>query len=266
MSPSVSPRLSPNPSPPNLLAFDFDGVICDGLVEYFQTAWRAYCRVWSPQDKTPPSGLAERFYPLRPVIETGWEMPVLLRSLVLGTAEEQILADWPAIARGQVASEGLEAQSLAAALDGVRDEWIREDLDDWLAQHRFYPGMVETLGRLLQSDRTHVVIITTKEGRFAKQLLERSGVTMPEAQIFGKEVKRPKYDILRDLIEEHQAQSAWFIEDRLKALLATAQQSDLQQVRLLLADWGYNTAADRQQAADHPKVELVSLQDFTAAL
>ena len=30
-----------------LIAFDFDGVICDGLLEYFQTAWQAYCEVFS---------------------------------------------------------------------------------------------------------------------------------------------------------------------------------------------------------------------------
>ncbi|MGF1515619.1 MAG: HAD family hydrolase [Elainellaceae cyanobacterium] len=251
-----------NSVPPDLLAFDFDGVVCDGLLEYFQTAWRAYCQIWRPENQTPPGGLAERFYPLRPVIETGWEMPVLLRSLLLGTPEERIVADWPTVARAQLASDGLEAKPLAAAVDGVRDAWIREDLDGWLAQHRFYPGLVDYLGRSLQSD-CHTVIITTKEGRFVEQLLAQSGVTMPAEQIFGKAVKRPKYEILRDLIAAHQARSAWFIEDRLKALLATAQQPDLGQVRLLLADWGYNLAADRQRAQENERIELISLQAFT---
>ncbi|MGB3613880.1 MAG: hypothetical protein WBA10_08815 [Elainellaceae cyanobacterium] len=252
-----------NPQPPDLLALDFDGVICDGLVEYFQTSWRAYCQVWSPKSTMPPEGLAERFYPLRPVIETGWEMPVLLRSLLLDIPNDAILADWPTIARDRITSENIDAQRLAAAVDGVRDEWIRDDLDSWLAQHCFYPGMVEYLGQRLESD-AHTVIITTKEGRFVKQLLARSGVTMPEAQIFGKEVKRPKYETLRDLIDKYQAESVWFIEDRLKALLAVAQQPDLGQVRLLLADWGYNVEADRQQAKDSARVELVSLEKLMA--
>lgn len=253
-----------NLQPPALLALDFDGVICDGLMEYFQTSWRAYCQIWSPQSTTPPNGLAERFYPLRPVIETGWEMPVLLRSLLLDVAHDDILADWPTIARDRITAEGIAAKRLATAVDGVRDEWIRDDLDGWLAQHRFYPGMVEYLGQRLESD-TQTVIITTKEGRFVKQLLARSGVTMPEAQIFGKEVKRPKYETLRDLIDKYQAESVWFIEDRLKALLAVAQQPDLGQVRLLLADWGYNVEADRQQAADDERIELTSLETFAAS-
>lgn len=66
---------------------------------------------------------------------------------------------------------------------------------------------VELLGRTLSSD-THTVIITTKEGRFVKQLLARAGVAMPEGQIYGKELKRPKYETLRDLIAQQQAESA----------------------------------------------------------
>ena len=258
MTPTVT-----NSQRPDLLAFDFDGVICDGLVEYFQTAWRAYCRIWSPADIAPPKGLAERFYPLRPVIETGWEMPVLLRSLLQGDPEAEILADWPTIARNRIAAEGIASKDLAVAVDGVRDEWIQRDLDDWLGQHRFYPGMVELLGRMLASS-THTVIITTKEGRFVKQLLARSGVAMPEGQIYGKEVKRPKYETLRDLIAQQQAGSAWFVEDRLKALLGVAQQPDLGQVRLLLADWGYNTEADRQQGREAERVEVVGLEAIAA--
>ncbi|MEL6856377.1 MAG: HAD family hydrolase, partial [Cyanobacteria bacterium J06607_13] len=67
---------------PELIAFDFDGVICDGLIEYFQTAWKAYCQLFHPASEQPPEGLSDRFYPLRPVIETGWEMPILIHVLV----------------------------------------------------------------------------------------------------------------------------------------------------------------------------------------
>ena len=254
----------PNAPLPELFAFDFDGVICDGLVEYFQTAWRAYCRIWSPDDKTPPQGLAERFYPLRPVIETGWEMPVLLRSLLQGIPDAQILTDWPT-ARDRIIADGLNPKDLAAAVDGVRDEWIRGDLDGWLSQHRFYPGMVALLEHLRQQ-KTRVVIITTKEGRFAARLLAQAGVAMPEGQIYGKEVKRPKYETLRDLISESQAESVWFLEDRLQALLSVVQQPDLGRVRLLLADWGYNTEADRQRGQEMTGIEVVGLEGFVTAL
>jgi len=38
-----------------LLAFDFDGVICDGLREYFQVAWRVYSDLW-PAPALAPAG------------------------------------------------------------------------------------------------------------------------------------------------------------------------------------------------------------------
>ncbi|MHC5726941.1 MAG: HAD family hydrolase, partial [Nostoc sp.] len=34
-------------SSPTILALDFDGVICDGLIEYFEVSWRTYCQIWS---------------------------------------------------------------------------------------------------------------------------------------------------------------------------------------------------------------------------
>ena len=37
--------MSPQISETNLFAFDFDGVLCDGLREYFQAAWRTYAEL-----------------------------------------------------------------------------------------------------------------------------------------------------------------------------------------------------------------------------
>jgi hypothetical protein len=81
-------------SSPTILALDFDGVICDGLIEYFEVAWHTYCQVWKPANNTPPDDLALRFYRLRPVIETGWEMPVLIKALVDEIPETTILQEW----------------------------------------------------------------------------------------------------------------------------------------------------------------------------
>ncbi len=78
---------------PTILALDFDGVICDGLIEYFQTAWRTYCQIWKPVETVPDPDLALSFYRVRPAIETGWEMPLLIRALLTGITEEQILLE-----------------------------------------------------------------------------------------------------------------------------------------------------------------------------
>ena len=247
---------------PNIIALDFDGVICDGLIEYFASTKRAYQQIWS---EDVDENLASSFYKLRPVIETGWEMPILLRALVLGIGETEILADWKSTSLKLLESEGLEKQNVVQKLDGVRDSWIKNDLDEWLALHRFYPGVIERLEKIVNSD-VEFYIVTTKEGRFVKQLLQQQGITLPADRIIGKESKRPKYETLRIIRDRHQASSEiniFFVEDRLKALQQVTQQSDLNSVSLFLADWGYNLERERAIASQDSRIKLLSLEQFS---
>ncbi|NJR65931.1 MAG: HAD hydrolase-like protein [Leptolyngbyaceae cyanobacterium CRU_2_3] len=252
---------------PTILALDFDGVVCDGLIEYFQTAWRTYCQIWSPAAETPPEGLAEQFYRLRPVIETGWEMPILVRSLLQNIPEADLFADWARIAQQQIQALGLTSTEIAAKLDGIRDQWIAADVEHWLDQHRFYPGMIERL-RQLQNSTTALFIVTTKEQRFVRQLLQQQQIELPESRIFGKEVKQPKSQTLRFLNQKFAAKAGepiaiWFVEDRLKTLQSVALQPDLNTVKLYLADWGYNTETDRNLAHQDHQIHLLSLKGFS---
>ena len=249
---------------PELIAFDFDGVICDGLIEYFQTAWKAYCQLFQPSSDQPPAGLAEKFYPLRPVVETGWEMPVLVKALVSGASKEKILAEWPDLALPYLEEAGLTKAQSVQALDGVRDRWIQSDLQSWLDLHRFYPGVVERVGELLAGELP-VYIISTKEGRFIQALLAQSGLEFPGDRILGKEVKRPKYETLRLLKAKHSVSNIWFVEDRLPALNDVKAQDDLTEVQLFLADWGYNLEPDRETASQDPRINLLSLEQIVQA-
>lgn len=263
---------------PKVLALDFDGVLCDGLIEYFQTSWRTYCQIWSPNCQKPPDELAPSFYRLRPVVETGWEMPILLRALILGFHPEKILQDWSNIVQQILESEQLDWVNVGRKLDAVRDEWIAADLEGWLNLHRFYPGVVERVRRtlslpqasLLTNSTTELFVVTTKEGRFANQLLQQQGIQLPQHSIIGKESKRSKHQTLRQLIEasDGEAVSLWFVEDRLDTLQSVQQQINLSGVQLYLADWGYNTEQARESVRNDPDISLLSLdqfnQDFSA--
>ena len=248
---------------PTILALDFDGVVCDGLIEYFEVAWLTYCQIWSPVDDTLPDDLALRFYRLRPVIETGWEMPVLIKALIAGFSDAQILQSWTTITAEILAANNLEAKAVSTQLDNLRDEWIEKDLDGWLSLHRFYPGVIERLKITLETE-VQLYIVTTKEGRFVKQLLQQEGVNLPSENIFGKEVKRPKYGTLRELIKKANTQTVnlWFVEDRLKTLQLVQQQSDLNHIKLFLADWGYNTQLERETGKNDSRIQLISLSHF----
>jgi phosphoglycolate phosphatase-like HAD superfamily hydrolase len=214
-------------------------------------------------DDTLPDDLALRFYRLRPVIETGWEMPVLIKALIAGFSDAQILQSWTTITAEILAANNLEAKAVSTQLDNLRDEWIEKDLDGWLSLHRFYPGVIERLKITLETE-VQLYIVTTKEGRFVKQLLQQEGVNLPSENIFGKEVKRPKYATLRELIEKANTQTVnlWFVEDRLKTLQLVQQQSDLNHIKLFLADWGYNTQLERETGKNDSRIQLISLSHF----
>ncbi|MGB5771961.1 MAG: HAD hydrolase-like protein [Crocosphaera sp.] len=249
---------------PKILALDFDGVICNGLKEYFQTTIKTYQKIWSDQSQDNLQTWANSFYQLRPVIETGWEMPILLRALVLNYKKENIENNWYQICSEIVAKENLNQQQVMATLDGVRDDCIKTDLDKWLALHEFYPGVLEKLGQLLDSS-TILYIVTTKEGRFVKQLLKQQNLSFPEANIFGKEVKQPKYETLRQILTNNQEtpNNLWFIEDLLKTLKKVQSQEDLTEVNLLLADWGYNTSKTHELVKEDSQICLLSLDKFS---
>jgi phosphoglycolate phosphatase-like HAD superfamily hydrolase len=195
---------------PTILALDFDGVICDGMREYFKSAWHAYRRLRPSASPEPPAGLFEIFARLRPVVETGWEMPTLLHAVLRGAAEAEILAGWrPDQWLGDL---GSPREVVAAALDGARDEWIAGDEAGWLAAHRFYPGVIEQL-RSQAGGPVRVYVITTKGERFARKLLEGQGVALPPSHVYGKEARRPKRAILRELAAGDEDAGVWFVED-----------------------------------------------------
>ncbi|KKI98691.1 HAD family hydrolase [Prochlorothrix hollandica] len=279
---------------PTLLALDFDGVICDGLREYFHSAWLAHGQYWEQPlgpgsdrpdadrpdadrpdlDRPDPDRqtIEARFYRLRPVIETGWEMPVLIQALLQGVEDEAILTDWAGQSAQIVAADHLDPKAMATTLDNLRDRQIQGDLDTWLGLHQFYPGVISRLQALLQQEFPWV-IVTTKEGRFVHQLLGQAGLTLPRDRIFGKEVQQPKVKTLQHLAQDLAIGSTiWFVEDRLPTLVTVREQfeenpnpepsSPQVSVQLFLADWGYNTHRDRQQVIQEPQIHPLSLGQF----
>jgi phosphoglycolate phosphatase-like HAD superfamily hydrolase len=248
-----------------ILALDFDGVICDGMAEYWQTAWRTYTQVWQLDRLEPSPGVAEKFRELRPLIEVGWEMPVLIRALTLGISTERMHSSWQRI-RDRILADGrLSGVKVSQQLDSVRDSWIQQDPASWLRLHQFYPGVVEML-KELPARKIQPVIITTKESRFVTQLLQDQGIELASEFVWGKELKRSKIDSLKQILDRGSKKSptVWFVEDRLSTLAKIATQPELESVKLYLAEWGYNTIAEREAALQQSRIHTLALGDLPA--
>ncbi len=260
---------------PALLVLDFDGVICDGMAEFFESSWRA----WQHLGRPPlPVGrrdeLQSRFTAVRPVVESGWEM-ALLPALLAQTDATQDVAlrsteGWTSARDRFLASERLEPHALADALDAVRDAWFRADRESWLRAHRFYPGVPDWLRRLSAEDRV-VYVLSTKEKRFLDYLLAWAGVSLPADRVIGKAVpRRPKWDVIADLTARHRLPSdgaaTWFVEDRLPTLLELRHDAPhLARLGLFLASWGYVFVEDVERARE-AGVAVLTLPQFTGRL
>jgi phosphoglycolate phosphatase-like HAD superfamily hydrolase len=233
-----------------IIALDFDGVICDSAGEMAISAWRAAAQLWPAEFAgEAPADFVEDFRRLRPGLETGYQSILLARLLRDGvelTAESAVAA---------TAAVPHDRDELVRLFGATRDAWIAGDLPGWLAAHRFYPGALDFLRRSQACAR--VVVITTKQTRFAQALLE--GVLAPEA-VFGLETG-DKVGTLCELRKEDA--DVHFVEDRLDTLLRVADCPDLGSVHLYLVDWGYNTSAQRREAGQHPRIQVLT-RDFAA--
>jgi hypothetical protein len=251
---------------PDILALDFDGVCCDGLREYFETSRRAHARVW-PREAMPAEEHFPAFCALRPVILSGWEMPVLLRAIMMGCSHAEVLVEWERVRDEIIAVGPLPVAALISrlghALDEVRREWIAADPAGWLALHAPYSTIGE-LSRLVEEPQ-RTVLVTTKEGEFARLILDHWGVRLADVQ--GKETGAHKCENLRALIAGWAAAHGrrprlTFVEDRLETLQHVGRHPDLDDVALFLAAWGYNTEATRATARADARIRLLTLEQF----
>jgi len=257
---------------PRILALDFDGVLCDGRREYFETARRAYATIWPDADVERAGALAAPFAAARPLVESGWEMPLLLHALVSGVRDVDLVdrPAWRATADRLLDGAPIVAADLGGALNAARDAWFATNPVDWLGHHAFYPGVCARVMQALD-EGVHVAIVTTKAERFARALLVAQHPRLVAVPIIGREPDRavPKPHSLRRLASERglpaDGAGLWFVEDMLETLELVGATPGLRGTRLFLAGWGYNTLEQRAIAGGTGRIGLLSLQVFAAS-
>lgn len=215
---------------------DFDGVIIDGMEEYWWSARRCAIRL-DPRLAALPEPVPPSFRALRPHVLGGWEMPILAASIGgLGPTPPQFAAAYGASLTQALQDLGWGRSLLEAGLDEVREEALRRERQAWLALHRPYPWMLTFL-KGLQEAGTPWRVLTTKSRSFTADLLGSHGLR-PE-EVHGRE-DGPKPAVLARLLPTLPAGATVpFLEDRLASLLELREHPGLEPVRGFLASWGY---------------------------
>lgn len=227
-------------------ALDFDGVICDSAIETGMSGWKAACRIWDDMPKSIPQETIELFRQVRPIIETGYEAILTMRMLYLEESVETIYNGYADEFRMLMREAQTDSNDLKKLFGETRDAWIANDKADWIQQNPLYPSVAEKLTRLNQDSTWYV--ITTKQERFVKKILNANHIELSEDRIFGLDRNMSKPEVLKILRQRHPEQTLRFVEDRLPALLKVSQEPDLASVQLVFALWGYNCDEDKHQA------------------
>lgn len=244
-----------------LYALDFDGVLCDSAVETGTAGWQVACQLWPEMPTQLPPALLEAFRQVRPVMETGYEAILIMRCLYQQVAPETLLADFQAQMQQLITTDALSTDDLKRRFGHYRDQWIAEDVDNWLAMNPLFSGIKDKLAAL---DKAYTYIITTKQERFVAQILAANDIALPTEQIYGLDRKLSKPQILADLSAQQQHAEVVFVEDRLPTLLNVIDDPRLTHVALYFADWGYNTVDDKQQAQQNPRIKRIDLDQWQA--
>ncbi len=248
-----------------LLALDFDGVICDSAPENAATAWHCCQRLWPdefPAGEVPPAQVVRFCSVARPYMETGYQAILMTRLMRQGAPEAVYGVDFPAHVKEHIAASGLTLEELKRCFGGERDRWTRDDLSSWLAFNRLYRGAPEALQALRQNPDVRTIILTTKEDRFVKRILDNFGVPFAQEDIYGLERIRKKDIELADFLASGAYERIAFVEDRLLTLLHCAEVPALKEIDLCFAPWGYTTAEQRAEAKSNPRISV--LPDISA--
>jgi len=261
----------------SLFLFDFDGVVCDSCDECTVSAWRT-CQILNamPTDhchdkEDPPAWIFEKMRSIRPAIEVGWQIPVLLSVFLDQNANSgshamtasEIIENYEELVGRWLASHELQEQDMIDSFGKVRDDWIAEDLDSWLDINAFYEGMAESINHC----RGDAVLVTTKQQRFAQALVRHAGVNesaMQDDSIFGLGMYKSKSDVIAEKMKEgdYQADQTYFFEDRWPTLAKCLKDERLEGVRFYLCSWGYCTEHELELAKNEPRVQVLRLADF----
>ena len=224
-----------------LVVFDFDGVIIDGIPEYWRSSRKACLKLLESKldNFQLPNDVPQEFKYLRPWVKHGWEM-VLLAAEFLRPNSSLLKKGFKNFAKDyhRNCNESLEIwewspKQLQEALDNVRRESIANDFHKWINSHQVFPGISERL-KNFKLEGIEIVVLTTKNADFTNQLLNSFAI---KADLLYGYQSGSKTSVLIELSKKRRIEG--FIEDRRTTLEEVINTPEIASIPCFLASWGY---------------------------
>jgi len=252
-----------------IFLFDFDGVIVDGMHEYWHSSLLAcekylnspYISVDQELYKTVPNLFKE----IRPWVKYGWEMILIVHEIIKTEKplknhnKDGFINNYHQNCQRILNENSWNAIYLQKILDKSREYQIEKDFEKWVNLHNPYFEVLKFM-EILKTREIKTGIITTKGKIFAQKILKALNI-FPEF-VFGYE-SGTKIKIAESLTQNYKILG--FIEDRKKTLIDIKQNSGTSHIQCFLADWGYLKEFDRYNLGNEIKLlKLDNLEKLVA--
>ncbi len=252
-----------------IFLFDFDGVIVDGMHEYWHSSLLACEKYLNSShisiDQKRYKRVPNSFKEIRPWVKYGWEMILIVHEIIKvenplkNHNKDDFINNYYQNCQRILNDNSWIAEDLQKILDKSRQYQIDKDFKSWVKLH---DPFVEVINFMKELKRREIKtgIITTKGKIFAEKILKQLNI-FPEF-IFGYE-SGTKIKIAEKLSQNHEILG--FIEDRKKTLIDIKQNSETSHIPCFLADWGYLKGLDRYNLSNEIKLlKLVELEELVA--
>lgn len=265
----------------DIFVLDFDGVLCDSQKEVstagLETAIERWPDVFGGIDAAGRENVLLLLEQARPRLVRGYETMVMSR--MLWENEENVSkildGDWDSesgLLHQTLKSWGESEVKLNEEFEMYRGKRMQRLKDDWFGLNPLYPGVLDAINDC----REPFYICSSKGGDRLCPLLNQLlnlNVSEESPQIFSGLIPptERKIEVLKHILNRPLASNPsttlHFIDDRFETILAVSQEPELsERYRLYLADWGYNTATEREMAQNVKGIQVVDLQSFCELL
>ena len=252
-----------------LFLFDFDGVIVDGMQEYWYSSLLACEKFLNSSNIKVNDKLYEKvpktFKEIRPWVKYGWEMVLIVHEIIKienplnNSNKDNFIAKYHQNCQRVLKENSWTAKDLQEILDKSRKHQIDKDFKMWVNLHNPFFEVIDFMTELKIRD-IKTAILTTKGELFAEKILKQLNI-IPEF-IFGYE-SGTKVRIAEKLAQNYEILG--FIEDRKKTLIDIKQNSETSHIPCFLADWGYLKSSDRYTLSNEIKLlKLDNLKELVA--
>jgi len=249
--------------------FDFDGVIVDGMNEYWHSSLLA-CEKYLTLpnisvDQKLYKNVPNTFREIRPWVKYGWEMILIVHEIIKtenamkNFNKGDFINNYYQNCQRILKDNSWIAEDLQKILNQSRNYQIDKDFKTWVNLHNPFFEVIKFI-EVLRQKKIKIGIITTKKKEFAEKILKQLDI-YPEF-VFGYE-SGTKIKIAEKLTQAYEVLG--FIEDRKKTLIDIKQSSETSHIPCFLADWGYLKESDRHNLSDEIKLlKLDNLKNLVA--